>query len=324
MKKFLGLLVFGLLLNGCDDGNVTVDTINFDKVQANLCGDIVYKLNSNEALFMKIPASQNAFKNEISLVNTPQVFTIGGDIQVRYRAYNGTVSSSNICPDVIQPITPIATEEWIATAGTIEITTTAVYSVPDAITNATKILKYNHNIIFKNIKFAKPDGSNQVYDIFSFGDYLTTATSLPFNFDPALVAKCASGNKIYNVATSRIESLLIENIDPTLINSTIETRTQLINATTNKVVYRYYKTTVPLPISDYFCGTTTPTTPVIDQEWTAVAGVSNVSGIIEVTTTVFAGNTRKHTIKLKKVTFKKGNDTFYYGDDILYGELITN
>jgi len=38
MKKFLGLLVVLLLLNGCDDGKLTVSSINFDAVAASSCG----------------------------------------------------------------------------------------------------------------------------------------------------------------------------------------------------------------------------------------------------------------------------------------------
>ncbi|MDI1306166.1 MAG: hypothetical protein PSX42_15170, partial [bacterium] len=58
------------------------------------------------------------------------------------------------------------------------------------------------------------------------------------------------------------------------------------------------------------------------EEWIAVAGVSNVSGIVEVTTTSFA-NGFKHTIVLKNVTMKKGNNDFKLGDNYIYGELLT-
>ena len=64
MKKFLGILVCLLMLNGCDDGDLTIETINFEDVQASSCGETIYKLNGNEALYMKIPASFNAFSNE--------------------------------------------------------------------------------------------------------------------------------------------------------------------------------------------------------------------------------------------------------------------
>jgi hypothetical protein len=74
---------------------------------------------------------------------------------------------------------------------------------------------------------------------------------------------------------------------------------------------------------DYFCNTTTPSTPVINQEWNAVAGVTGISGIVEVTTTTNGPGSFKHTIVLKKVTLKKGNSDFLLGDNYIYGDLLT-
>ena len=107
----------------------------------------------------------------------------------------------------------------------------------------------------------------------------------------------------------------------TLFDNSVTTtpRTATIDST-NKLTYRLYSGQVD---DAYFCATTTPTTPTLTQEWKAVDGVATVSGIIEVSTATF-GTGFQHTIRLKKVTFKKGNSTFYYGDDILYGSFITN
>jgi hypothetical protein len=61
---------------------------------------------------------------------------------------------------------------------------------------------------------------------------------------------------------------------------------------------------------DYFCGATTPATPLINQQWT-VSGVTAVSGIIEVTTTTNGPTAFKHTIVLKKVTLRVEIAPFY-------------
>jgi hypothetical protein len=42
----------------------------------------------------------------------------------------------------------------------------------------TPVSGYNHNIVL-NITFAKSNGT-QVYETFPFGDYVTSATPLPF------------------------------------------------------------------------------------------------------------------------------------------------
>jgi len=105
--------------------------------------------------------------------------------------------------------------------------------------------------------------------------------------------------KLYNARPNGIESLVIENIDPNLINNTVGTSSQLIGDTTNKLVYRLYSTSLPSILSDYFCASTDPTTPALNEVWTGVSGVTDVSGIIEVTTTTF-GTGYSHSIHLKR------------------------
>ena len=74
----------------------------------------------------------------------------------------------------------------------------------------------------------------------------------------------------------------------------------------------------------YFCATTIPATPTLTQQWDAIDGIEATSGIIEVSTTTLTSTTYLHTIRLKKVTLKKGNSYFSLGDDYLFGTLITN
>ncbi len=314
MKKLLGLLVVIVLLNSCNDGNLTVNTINFDAVQTSKCSNnqVLYKLNKSEVLLLEIPESQNAFAN----ISGVAALNINTSNRARYRLYNGTVGVDNIC-ETFQPATPTLSQEWIATAGKIQITTSAVYGTTDATTAATRISRYNHNIVFKNVTFSTPAG-DLVYDTFNFGDYLTTANVLTLIFPPELV-RCDTNLKIYTVSNNRNESLALEGIDPSLIQSVAGTRTQLLGSTTNKLVFRTYISPLVLPVSDYFCGTKTP---LINEEWIGEDGITDVSGIVEVTT-VTNGTGFSHTIRLKKVSFKKGTSTFYYGNDILFGELIT-
>jgi hypothetical protein len=316
MKRLLGLLVFTLLLNGCDDGDLTLETISFEDVTTKSCTtkNIIYKLKDKESLLLEIPES--SFNNEPSLADTPTIVDISATNRVVYRFYDGTVSSSTIC-ESIPPATPVVTDQWTATDGKIQIFTTAVKTT-NTTDNSTKITGYNHNIVFKNITFAKSSGT-QVYETFAFGDYVTSANSLPFLFDET-VEQCSTSKQIYNYTSS--EALILD-IDPALIVNTATPlntpRTGLISATVNKLTYRLFS---GLLTSSYFCNTTFPTTPAVSEEWIAVAGVANVSGIVEVTSTSFA-NGFKHTIILKNVTMKKGNNDFKLGDSFIYGELLT-
>ena len=324
MKKILGLLVLILTLNGCNDGNVKIETINFDTIDINSCGDFFYKLKSNEALFIKIPAAANAFENKITPFNAPRTITIGTDVSLTYRAYNGTVTSANICT-LPQPISPIVIEEWVATAGKIEITTTTLLSTPDAITGATKILKYNHNIVIKNLKFLKSNGETLTYEEFPIGDYTTNATVLPFGFDPENMLKCTLTNTIYNAADGGNQGIYIQNINPSLLstNNLGVAKTDLISETVNKLAYRLFNSAITGTNSDYFCGSAFPDNPIVNEEWIAQNGITNTSGIIEVTTTTNSPSVFLHTIRLKGVTFQRNGSTFYYGNDILIGELLT-
>jgi hypothetical protein len=78
----------------------------------------------------------------------------------------------------------------------IQIFTTAVKTLNET-ENSTRISGYNHNIVFKNITFAK--ATEQVYETFPFGDYVTSAT-FAFSFDKTV--KCNSSNLVYNYTSS--------------------------------------------------------------------------------------------------------------------------
>lgn len=325
MKRVFSLLFFVLILNGCDDGDLTLETIDFEAATTQSCSDnnIIYKLKESEALLLEIP--KTTFVNEPSNIDSatgyyiPTVIDIDNSTnRVVYRFYNGKVTSENIC-NTIPPATPYVTDQWVATSGKIEITTTTQTSV-GSIPGSTVITGYNHHIVFKNITFAKKNGT-QVYETFVFGDYVTPATPLPFAFDKT-VEQCLVTKDVYNYSNS--ESLVLEKLDATLIvnaETPVNTpRTAVIGSAKNKLTYRLYN---GLLTPSYFCNLTTPVLPTISEEWNAVAGVANVSGIIEVTTIKSGTTAFKHTIIIKNATLMKGNSTFKLGDVYNYGELIT-
>lgn len=320
MKRIVSLLVFVLLLNGCDDGNLAVENIDFATAPMKSCStnNIIFKLKEKEALLLEIPKSY--FVNEPTVTGNPTLITINNtDIRVVYRFYNGNVVDDNIC-NTIPPALPSVSDQWTATSGTIQIITTA-NKTTNTTENSNRISGYTHNIVFKNITFAKMNGT-QVYETFPFGDYITSSNTLPFGFDK-VIEQCATSKQIYNYTTG--EALTIDAIDPSLIVNTVtpigSPRTGLITATSNKITYRLFS---GLLTSSYFCNTTIPLLPTISEEWNAVNGVMGTSGIIEVTTTTNGSSGFKHTIVFKNVTLKKGNSDFRLGDNYLYGDLLTN
>lgn len=316
MKRFLGILFLVVMISSCDDGDLFLEDINFDKATVATCtkNDIIYKLNEKEALLLELP--EVVFPNETKT----QEITIGGNTRVVYRFFNGAVKADNIC-ETIPPATPIVVDQWIANAGgKIVISSVAKKSEPNP-ENSTKIIGYNHSIVLKNVTFQKANGT-QVYDLLVFGDYKTNVTSIPFAFTKTL-GQCATSKQVYNFINS--EALTLNNIEAGLIKNEVTPlnapRTALISSTSNSLIYRSYKGGILT--ENYFCTTSTPTNITLFQEWKAAAGVAKSEGIIEVTTTTF-GTGYKHTIVLKKVKMVRGSDDFLLGDNYIYGELITN
>lgn len=320
MKRVFSLLFFVLLLNGCDDGNLTLETIDFEDAATQTCSDndIIYKLKESEALLLEIP--KTTFANEPTDPSSPIVLDINNTSnRVIYRFYDGIVSSENIC-NTIPPAKPYITDQWTATSGKIEITTTTITST-GSIAGSTVITGYNHRIVFKNITFAKTNGT-QVYETFVFGDYITSATPLPFGFDKT-AEQCSNTKQVYNYNSG--ESFTLDNLDPNLI-ANIETpvntpKTALIGDVKNKLTYRIFTNGILTP--SYFCNLIPPPLPTVSEEWNGAKGVENISGIIEVSTIKSGTTAFKHTIVIKNATLKKGNSSFKLGDVYTYGDLIT-
>ncbi|MGC4039801.1 MAG: hypothetical protein QM710_03125 [Flavobacterium sp.] len=317
MKRILGLLMLLLFITACDDGDLTVDAIDFTEVTAQKCPlkDVIYKVKDSEMLFLEIPAT--IFTENETLENAPIVLPINSTNKVTYRRYSGTVTSSNICPTV-PDATPGLLEQWNASDGTIQITAKAIKTT-NTTTNATRITGYQYYIVLKNITFQKPDGP-QTQETMIFGNYNTTISQLAFGFDDQVTKSSCGGNKIYNFSGS--EAFIFDTADFSTLFANAPTttpRTALISAT-NKLTYKLFNNAIT---EAYFCAATPPASPILTQEWNAVAGVDGVSGVIEVTTTTL-GTGFQHTIHFRNVSLQKGNSTFSLGDDYIFGSFVTN
>lgn len=316
MRNFLSILSLFLLVSACDDGDLEVENIDFTDIVAQKCAekDVIYKINDAEMLVLAIPSS--VFPNDETPVDTPIEISISSTNQVIYRQYNNTVSADNICP-TIPAANPSLVEEWTATAGTIQITSKAIKTTNET-TGSTRITGYRHYIVFKNISFQKPSGT-QVYETFVFGNYSTTVTTLPFTFSESAV-KSSCSSIVYNFNGSEVLSLNTTNYATLFENSVTTTpRTALLNNSTI-LKYQLFNNVIS---NAYFCASTTPSTPLLLQEWIGVNGVAATSGIIEVTTTTY-GTGFQHTIHLKNVSLQKGNSTFNLGTDFPFGSFIVN
>ena len=318
MKRILSIFALLLLITSCDDGDLTVDVIDFSEVAAQKCDikDVIYKIKDSEMLFLEIPAA--TFIENETVEGAPIVLPLSTTNRATYRKYNGAVSSLNICPTV-PDASPNVTEQWTASAGRIEITSTAIKTV-NSTTNASKITGYRYYILLKDVTFEKPNGP-QVYTEFIFGNYTKNITPLAFGFDQQVdKSTCVGDNRIFNFSAS--EAFMLDVADfPALFANEVTTtpRTALIDAS-NKLSYRLFSNAIN---NAYFCSATPPASPILLQQWDAVNGVEATSGIIEISTTTF-GSGFQHTIHLKNVSLKQGNSVFNLGSDYIFGSFVTN
>lgn len=313
MKRFLGILICVIAFSGCDDGDLIVDTIDFDEVATSTCpeNNLLFKIKESEVLILDV--LEDNFKEEPTDEDDPIVLDINSTNQVVYDFYDGKVTTSSVC-DILKPVSPKLFNKWEAVSGKIEITTEIVKSL-DETDNSTRITGYKHSIVFRDITFGKGDGTTQFYETFVFGEYVKSIPELDFDFPP-LLTLCDSG-LLYTYKES--ESLTLD-IDPDLLANADtppdQPRVGKIELNKNKLVYRTYEGQVLT--SDYFCKATDPLVPTVAEEW-----FGKVGGTIEVTTTTSGPNTYKHTIVLKNVTMENGKNNFQLGDNYKYGELQT-
>lgn len=148
-----------------------------------------------------------------------------------------------------------------------------------------------------------------------------------FNFDTtASIQSCESKSLYYKLSNK--EALLLQIPASSFVNEVTpvgEPRQIIINST-NKLVYRLYNENAS---SDVFCATIPPASPKIVEEWTAIDGVANVSGIIEITTTAIKDDTTlaitgyNHSVVFKNITFKNNSQSFVY-EQYVFGNYTTS
>lgn len=150
MKKWI-LIGCSLLFFGCDDGNLQIETVDFDSInQVQNCGslsvtaaNVLFKINGDEALILTLPSG--LLKNEVT--TEARASAVPGNSKISYRIFSENVAKAYFC-DAPPALTPTVMEEIEAQGGSIFITTTQTDSVT-----------YTHNIQLSGISFVNKDGS---------------------------------------------------------------------------------------------------------------------------------------------------------------------
>ena len=165
MKYLFVLCIFTLLLS-CDDGNLQIETIDFDSVAIDDCGNVavgqsnvLFKINDDEALILVLPSS--ALKNQVSETTITSEVPSGSTLT--YRLFSDGVDDDYFCDDI--PVTtPTVIDDIEAEGGSILINTTT----EDSIT-------FTHEITLSGITFiTSTDQRITDLQINEFGTVTTT------------------------------------------------------------------------------------------------------------------------------------------------------
>lgn len=150
MKNILCLSLLFLAFS-CDDGDLQIETIDFDSATIQNCdpvsvesANVLFKLNTTEALILELP--NGAIKNEVSEESISYAVTVSGPATAIYRTFSDNVSQDYFCSDI--PLTePTVIEEIVAQGGEVLITT---------MLNADGVT-YEHEIKLNTISFVTSD-----------------------------------------------------------------------------------------------------------------------------------------------------------------------
>ena len=158
------LLITVLLFSSCDDGDLQIETLDFDSVNAQTCDspiltttNLFFKINGDEVLILEL--GSGLLLNEAGTRSS----SFPSNSSLTYRIFNGTVSSGYFC-DAIPPVSPVVEEEIQASGGTVTITT-----------STTDDLNFTHLIQLENVTLI--NGVDERITDLSLNDFGTISTT---------------------------------------------------------------------------------------------------------------------------------------------------
>jgi len=158
MKNLLTFLLF-LTLYSCDDGDLTIETIDFDDIDMDYCDATVttnttlfFKISGNEALILTM--ASGTLKNEAS--DGEVEYPISSTTTLTYRDFSDDVSSGYFCNQI--PTTePTVIEEIEAESGSVLITTLEIVDGEN--------ISYEHTIRLSGITLINESNGQRITDL---------------------------------------------------------------------------------------------------------------------------------------------------------------
>jgi hypothetical protein len=169
MKNLLTFLLC-LTLYSCDDGDLTIETIDFDDIEIDYCDATVststtlfFKINGNEALILTL--ASGTIKNEAS--DGEVEYPISSSTTLTYRDFSDDVSSGYFC-DQIPTTEPTVIEEIEAQSGSVLISTVEIID--------GETISYEHTIRLSEITLINASNNQRITDL-SINEFGTVTTN---------------------------------------------------------------------------------------------------------------------------------------------------
>jgi hypothetical protein len=149
VKKVLLFLIF-ISVTACSDGELQIESIDFDDVALDFCGtpttdtELLFKRKDAEALVLDL--QPGLLRNEVS--GDTLESSLPGQSQLIYRIFSEDVTEAYFC-DAIPPVVPTVREDIPAAAGSVFIYTSQ---------NPSDSTRFEHRIWFRNVSFVNEAG----------------------------------------------------------------------------------------------------------------------------------------------------------------------
>ncbi|MEO0571352.1 MAG: hypothetical protein AAF039_06565 [Bacteroidota bacterium] len=130
MKKLVAAAIL-LTCFSCSDGDLQIETLDFDSVSIQDCSDInvstsnlLFKINATETLILQLQSG--VLNNGNSVTDTVETMsTVPGQSRLIYRVFSDNLTSSFFCDD-FPPASPTVIQEIEAEDGSIIIKSIAI------------------------------------------------------------------------------------------------------------------------------------------------------------------------------------------------------
>jgi len=223
MRKIFGFILFLFVLNSCDDGDIIVNTFDFDDTDLDHCGGpetyVFYKINKdvNESISLRINTTEDIFfeDSETALEDYTLDIPLNGTSNfVNYRLYDDALSGNYFCNSV-PPTSPNAVENYKASSGVATLLSGLEFDDNDGIpfVNSDDPMKEGFGDL-------DGDGIPNYYDSDDDGDNIPTAREIgddinnPKNSDEDDIPDYLDNDDDNDGVLTRNESK-DDNLDPT-------------------------------------------------------------------------------------------------------------